>query len=233
MQSDEQAIDFIFRFRFPPRGKRYHSLRYILFGPDSKSWQRSFRLAYSRVNYGDKNLERSISNQLRKLLVEGGRLWLRETWSLKGIPKNTIKTLSRRTEMNAFEQEARIKRNQPDPRIAMWVFRRRLQLLTAVPALRERLKDRASLMEPVELRFEIMKVLPFKLFLVGLRKIAPEPNPTAQTFFTANWVSTKPMVESMLTAELEAKGYDLKRISLKTYLKEGKKLVTALSLLPK
>src|ERR1700691_6109949 len=91
LQPDEQAIDFIFRLRFSQRRKRYHSLRYILFGPGSKSWEKSFRSVYSRVPYGDKNLEQSISNRLHKLFVEGVKLWLHKTWSLKGIPKNTNK----------------------------------------------------------------------------------------------------------------------------------------------
>jgi hypothetical protein len=233
MGTDIRTIDFIFRLRLPRQLKRYQSLYWILFGPTAESWEKSFRSAYSRLRYGDKDLEQSIANPLHLLFLEGVRLWLQDAWSLKGIAKNTNKKPSRRTELEIFNKESRIKKNQPDPRVAMLTARRGRQFFTDVPALRTRLKDRAAFMELGQLRSEITKVLPYKIFLAGLRRIAPEPHPSPKAFFTASWVTETAMVEAMLTAELEMKGYSLKRISLKTYLKEGEKLLTALSFLPK
>jgi hypothetical protein len=233
VRPDEHTIDFIFRLCLSQPLKRYPSLHYILFGPASESWEKLFRSAYSRLDYGDKDLEQSIANRLHLLFQEGVRLWLHEAWSLKGIAKNTGKKPSRRRELEIFNKEARIKRNQPDPRVAMWTARRERQFLTDVPALRTRLKERAAFMQLIELRREKTKVLPYKTFLAGLRQIAPERNPSPKAFFTASWISERSMVEAMLTAELEMKGYNLKRISLKKYLKEGGALLTALPSLPK
>lgn len=73
----------------------------------------------------------------------------------------------------------------------------------------------------------------YKAFLVGLRQIKLEANPSPKAFFTAPWVSERSIVEAMLTAELEMKGINLKRISLIEYLKEGVEFLTALLSLPK
>jgi len=232
VQPDKYTIDFVFSLRYSQPLQRYRSLRHIIFGPAFKSWEGSFRSAYSHLRYGDKALDQSMANNLHRLFNQGVRLWLQAAWSLKGIRKTSNEKPSRRTELATFDKEAPIKSNQPDPRIAIWTANKQRQWLTAVRGIRQRLKSRAQCMQPAELRREIERMVPYKKFSAGLEKIAPEKHPTPQAFFTATWLSAKSMVDAMLAAELERKGFDPKRISVKTYLKEGKKLLTALSALP-
>ncbi len=232
----DRTIDFIFRIAVPKLPKRYRTLSSVLFPSIveqrkgvSRSWQKAFQAGFSKAKYNNKDFAKFIASPLHKLFIAGIQEWLHDKfWDVLGVDGKLIGP----TRLAAFEDKSRILKNQPDPQVALLAVRRRDRFLTAIPKLRKLSNQRVAGMTSSELRQQISKLLPYKTFLAGLRKLAPEPNPSPRAFFTEPWVSTRSMVEAMLTAELEVKSYDLNRISLKTYLKEGEELLRALSSLP-
>jgi hypothetical protein len=237
VNSADRAIDFIFRIAVPKLPKRYRTLSSVLFPSItehrksvSQSWEEAFQSGFSKAKYNNKNFAKFIASPLHKLFIAGIQEWLHdESWDVEDADGKPIGP----TRLAAFENKSRIGKNQPDPKLALWTARRASRFRSAITVLRADLSKRVDGMKPGELRQEILKLLPYRTFIAGLRKIGPEPNPSPKAFFTATWVTTKSMVEAMLTAELEeVKGCDLSRISLKTYLKNGEELLGVLSSLP-
>jgi len=230
MAADEYAVDFIFRISLSQLPKRYRALFGTLFFFGSDTWESAFSWAYSRLKYGDKDLERSVANRLHKLFLTGIQVWLDESWSREGNPQNEK---NRTTELEAFKKQATIKRNQPDPIVALWTASRRDELFPVLESLRNRVGTKARVTKPKDLQDQIAAFIPYQTFLEALRRLSENPQFDPRRFFYTSLYPVTSVVEAMLTAELELKGYDLKRISLKKYLKEGEQLLTSLSLLPK
>jgi hypothetical protein len=229
MNADNHTVDFIFRISVPRFPKHYRALRLLMFPSNSESWEKAFHAGYSKSDYGDKDLAKFMVNPLHVLFRAGVQEWLDETLDLADGGTGPTK-LAR---LEAFSEGSKIRKHQPDPRVALWLARRRNRLLPAAKGLRTRLESKISFMKLEELRREISRVLPYAGFLAALRNILDDQTAGPGQFFNKAGLSPKILIEEMLKLELERKAHDLKRISVKKYLKVGQELLNCLSSLPR
>jgi hypothetical protein len=229
MITEKRVVDFIFRISVPQFPKRYRALQILLFPSTTKSWEKAFHAAYSKSKYGDKDLAKFMANPLHELFRAGVKEWLDETFDLEDTDKGTGKT----ARLEAFTKGSRIRKHQPDPRVALWLASRRNRLLPAAKRLQKRLESKISSLKLEELHREISRVLPYRGFLVALRDILDDQTAGPRQFFNKSGLSPQLLIERMLKFDLEKKGHDLKKISVKKYLKVGEEYLNYLSSLPK
>jgi len=229
VKTEKRAVDFTFRISVPQFPKHYRALQMLLFASTTESWEKAFREAYLKSKYGDKDLAKFMVNPLHELFRAGVKEWLDETWDLEDTEKGPAKP----PRLEAFSKGSQMRKHQPDPRVALRLARRRNRLLPAARRLRIRLESTVSSMKPEKLRREISRVLPYGGFLAALRNILKDLIAGPGQFFNRSGLSAKLVIEDVLKSELEKKGYDIKTISVKTYLKVGEQLINCLSSLPK
>jgi len=233
----EREVDFIFRMSVPKLPKAYRALHSLLFPSNteyfvniSKSWEEAFQTAFAKARYNNKEFAKFIASPLHELFRTGIQEWLNdEIWNIKGVDGRTL----RDSRLPVFKDKSRVRKNQPDPRVALWVSSRRDRLLPAAEHLRNHLKDKASSMTLQELRRRITRLLPYRMFLVGLRRALENPTAGPKDFFNVSGLSTRLVIEAGLGAELENKGIDLRKVSLKKHLEVGEELLNSLAALPK
>ena len=140
----------VFKFHVPvPHGLRqsYPGIWELFWGTGIEHWKKALSDAYWHGKWGDKELHHSISNHLHVVYRDALGVWPKASLALSGDGDKKSE------ELQAFYRNARIKRSQPDPWLALWVAERIEYLQPAIKEFRIKLKKgphmRAGNRDPV------------------------------------------------------------------------------------
>ena len=220
---DESGIDFNFHVSRSGKLRRLHKLLgWSLLGTAPRSWEKAIRKAYRDGKSGPKTFQKWIAGFLKTITRDAVRIWLFQTWSLVRDKSMNAKQLEK---LKAID---RIKRGpQPDPMLAL---RAAIDFTQKLSALRE-IKKAGPLLSDSALAEKVGSYFPVADFRDALQK-ANESSDVRLSAITAQNVDLPAIARHLVIRNLGITQSQLKKVSIATHIKFGKRLYSDLTGLP-
>lgn len=217
---DEGGIEFNFRVSVSRRLRRLHKwLGWSLFGTAPRAWEEAIAIAYRDGKSGSKTFQQCIAGFLKTTTRDAVRIWLSETWNRE--PYSSMKA----KQLEKLKTIDRVKRGpQPDPTLALLAAIDFTQKFSALREIRKAgpLLSDSALDEKVGLHFPIAD------FLDALRK-ANKSSDVRSRAITAQNVDLRAIAQHLVIKNLGISQSQLKKVSIATHIKFGKKLYSDLT----
>lgn len=219
-----KAVEFRFRIAFPKDLRSVSPVLWNMFlGAGAEDWRAALERAYWTYKSGRRELHKSVSQFLRRVYRNALCIWLDNTWQFD----------KKQSEEQAamFRADSEIKRQQPDPWLSMRLAKTFDEFKIIVTGLRKQLKRRARLMKQADLEGEIRACIPLETLVAALRQVTGDQRADLRVFFQPG-ISVTQLAEALTKALADAHRVDLRRISIQTHIRKGKKLTAALVRIP-
>jgi hypothetical protein len=219
---DGTTLKFTYRVPTPSALRSDYPGLYDLFlVTGSGLFVKALNQAYAESKSGSHDVHQFIGYFLRRVLNRALKIWLED--SLK------LYKHGNEEQLEGFDKKAKIKRSQPDARVAYWIAKRFRELTPAVNDLRKQLGKRHKFMSDRELSVEVQKYVPPQNLRRALERIFVEGVPMSlREVFTGERLSTSQIVRALIECEMEDLGLSLGHISWRKYVNVGRDLLLAL-----
>ena len=231
---DRRAVLFRFRVPVSPKIRRMYPAVWSILFDDNTDLEKALSEAYKNAKWGDKKLHHHFSTMLGVVYTDAMAICLDRAWTLHdidGLQPEEVKNFyaTKAEEVKKFQEvSSRPRRLQPNPRRAIWLWERYMQLRPAIKELRTLISKKAKLPDSV-LAKEMQQRIPSTVTPTrALGRISPTPGPKAVRFLYAE-IADGEIAKSYLQCEIEDRGWNLGKISLNKYLSVGKQILNDLS----
>jgi hypothetical protein len=219
------ATEFIFTVKIAPQFRESYALAYRMIF-EHFDWETAVREAYDKGKYGGKQIPAYISLGLHQVFMDALKKWRRYVRGL--AHENELVSGTQLDDLLLGDLSKSFKRKtgpQPNPHVALWAAERFESLRPRISKLRSTFRNLPDLAKDRNLREAVEALAPWDVVRRALTMIFAEQDRITPRHLLTPTPSNHKLTSAIVQVELEDKGCDFHNITLRTYLRLGRKLL--------